>query len=93
MKTPPVYLLVWFAYYPDRQLQVVDRMTFGLRTTDCPVQLRYVWVGMPEKVSKKYLTKCTIHICLIASARLKITLKVAVRTARCPYRPWHRLAV
>ena len=49
MKTPPVDLLVWFAPRPDRQLQVVDRMTFDLRTTDCPAQLRYAWEGYAPK--------------------------------------------
>ena len=55
MKTPPVYLLIWFAYSSDLQLRIVDRTTFGLHTTDCPIQLLYVLTGKPEKVSKKYL--------------------------------------
>ena len=57
MKTPPVDLLVWFAPRPDRQLQVVDRMTFDLRTTDCPAQLRYAWEGTPQKGEQKVFTQ------------------------------------
>ena len=57
MKTPPVDLLVWFAARRDRQLQVVDRITFDLRTTDCPAQLRYVWEGIPEKGEQKVFTQ------------------------------------
>lgn len=57
MKMLPVDLLVWFAPRLDRQLQVVDRMTFDLRTTDCPAQLRYVWEGTPEKGAQKVFTQ------------------------------------
>ena len=57
MKTPPVDLLVWFAPQQDCQLQVVDRMTFDLRTTDCPAQLRYTWEGTPRKGDQKVFTQ------------------------------------
>ncbi len=57
MKTPPVDLLVWFAPQNDCQLQVVDRMTFDMRTTDCPAQLRYVWEGTPAVGEQKVFTQ------------------------------------
>lgn len=57
MKTPPVDLLVWFAPQADCQLQVVDRMTFDLRTTDCPAQLRYAWEGVVEQGEQKVFTQ------------------------------------
>ncbi len=57
MKLPPVDLLVWFAPQEDCRLQVVDRMTFDARTTDCPAQLRYVWEGTPQKGDQKIFTQ------------------------------------
>ena len=57
MKLPPVDLLVWFAPREDCRLQVVDRMTFDARTTDCPAQLRYVWEGTPQKGDQKIFTQ------------------------------------
>ena len=57
MKTPPVDLLVWFAPQEDCRLQVVDRMTFDARTTDCPAQLRYAWEGNPKKGEQKIFTQ------------------------------------
>ena len=57
MKTPPVDLLVWFAPQEDCRLQVVDRMTFDGRTTDCPAQLRYTWEGTPRKGEQKIFTQ------------------------------------
>ncbi|HIG29292.1 MAG TPA: hypothetical protein EYQ50_16480 [Verrucomicrobiales bacterium] len=56
-KTPPVDLLVWFAPQPDCRLQVVDRMTLDMRTTDCPAQLRYTWEGTPMKGDQKVFTQ------------------------------------
>ena len=57
MKLPPVDLLVWFAPQEDCRLQVVDRMTFDARTTDCPAQVRYVWEGTPQKGDQKIFTQ------------------------------------
>ena len=57
MKLPPVDLLVWFAPQEDCRLQVVDRMTFDARTTDCPAQLRYVWEGTPQEGDQKIFTQ------------------------------------
>jgi len=57
MKTPPVDLLVWFAPQEDCRLQVVDRMTFDARTTDCPAQLRYAWEGTSKKGEQKIFTQ------------------------------------
>ena len=57
MKLPPVDLLLWFAPQEDCRLQVVDRMTFDARTTDCPAQLRYVWEGTPQKGDQKIFTQ------------------------------------
>ena len=57
MKSPAVDLLVWFAPRPDRQLQIIDRLSMDPRTSDCPAQLRYTWQGKVKVGQKMVFTQ------------------------------------
>ena len=46
---PPVDLLVWFSPNAGRSLRVVDRLVDDPRATACSAQLRYEWIGNPDR--------------------------------------------